>query len=405
MATITKPLAALKQSKDRAEVKPKETATEGETSAIPITTATPAPPTATVETPGVPATTSPRPPTTLTKPPVIPSSVIRLVVNCMTIGECTSRTFSQTLGIMQNLSCIPDAKEIILQELRSRSQELGSTIQQELGELATALREGDDVDAATLAKFSPQSSSQAQLLRLLKTIDYLHISKVDSEPGETLSDEEKAVGLIFETFDLDPMWRQLGECLSIVESRGTTDQIATILLPLVEALMVVCKYRSRVGHGRESSLPPVTPLTELPPSGDLFVSFTTAHRKVLNAIVRNNPALLSGSFSLLVRNPRVLEFDNKRNWFFQKLKRKKDQLIPSGVLNLNIRRQYVFEDSFHALQRKTGDEIKYGKLSVKFYNEDGIDAGGVTREWYSVLAQQIFDPNFGECEGTSTRQY
>jgi E3 ubiquitin-protein ligase HUWE1 len=102
----------------------------------------------------------------------------------------------------------------------------------------------------------------------------------------------------------------------------------------------------------------------------------------------------------LVRNPRVLEFDNKRNWFFQKLKRKKDQAVAVGSLPLNIRRQYVFEDSFHALQRRTGDEIKYGKLNVKFYNEDGVDAGGVTREWYSVLAQQIFDPNFGEFHQT-----
>jgi E3 ubiquitin-protein ligase HUWE1 len=155
---------------------------------------------------------------------------------------------------------------------------------------------------------------------------------------------------------------------------------------------VMCKYRSRAS--REGSLPPVTPLAEFPPSADLFVSFTTAHRKVLNTIVRKNAALLSGSFSLLVRNSRVLEFDNKRAWFQLKLKRKRDQAVP--VLHLNIRRQYVFEDSFHALQRKSGNEIKYGKLSVKFYNEDGIDAGGVTREWYSVLAQQIFDPNFGK---------
>ena len=65
------------------------------------------------------------------------------------------------------------------------------------------------------------------------------------------------------------------------------------------------------------------------------------------------------------------------------------------MLRLNVRRQYVFEDSFHALRHKSGDEVKFGKLNVKFYNEEAIDAGGVSREWYSVLAQQIFDPNFG----------
>lgn len=157
--------------------------------------------------------------------------------------------------------------------------------------------------------------------------------------------------------------------------------------------MVICKYRRpEARETRSPSLPPST----VDETDSLFVTFTTTHRKVLNAIVRTNPGLLSGSFSLLVRNPRVLEFDNKRNWFLQKLKRKRDQPAHSPVLHLNIRRQYVFEDSFRALERRTGNEVKYGKLSVKFYNEDGIDAGGVTREWYSVLAQQIFDPNFGK---------
>jgi E3 ubiquitin-protein ligase HUWE1 len=44
--------------------------------------------------------------------------------------------------------------------------------------------------------------------------------------------------------------------------------------------------------------------------------------------------------------------------------------------------------------RRTGDEIKYGKLSIRFYEEEGVDAGGVAREWIQVLARQMFDPNY-----------
>jgi E3 ubiquitin-protein ligase HUWE1 len=209
-----------------------------------------------------------------------------------------------------------------------------------------------------------------------------------------MTESEQAIGKVFDSFDFEPMWKQLSDCLTLVEERDRTDQISTVLLPLVEALMVICKYR-RPEVSRETRSPSLPPASAVE-SENLFVTFTTTHRKVLNAIVRTNPGLLSGSFSLLVRNPRVLEFDNKRNWFLQKLKRKRDQPVNSPVLHLNIRRQYVFEDSFRALERRAGEEVKYGKLSVKFYNEDGIDAGGVTREWFSVLAQQIFDPNFGE---------
>ena len=32
---------------------------------------------------------------------------------------------------------------------------------------------------------------------------------------------------------------------------------------------------------------------------------------------------------------------------------------------------------------RTPDEMR-GKLSVQFHSEEGIDAGGVTREWYQV---------------------
>lgn len=372
LSVITRPLATLKTPEQAEKDKKDDVTTSDEQVPAPATEAAPTParPTAT---PG-PLTATPAPaaeastmarPHALTKPPVIPPAVLRLVVNCLT-GECSSQTFSNALGLMRNLSSAPDAKEVILTELRAQCHNLGKVIQTELDELAPAL-ESTDAEAA-MTKFTPASSSQAQLLRLLKTIDYLHSAK--DEKKETKETED-----IFAAFDFGSMWKQLSKCLSVVEAKGSTDQIAIALLPLVEALMVVCKYHAE--------------------TGELFTSFTTAHRKVLNAIVRNKPTLLSGSFSLLVRNPRVLEFDNKRNWFFQQLKKKKDQ-PHVGSMHLNVRRQYVFEDSFHAIQRKSGQEFKYSKLNVKFTNEDGIDATGLTREWYSVLAKQIFDPNFGE---------
>jgi E3 ubiquitin-protein ligase HUWE1 len=111
-------------------------------------------------------------------------------------------------------------------------------------------------------------------------------------------------------------------------------------------------------------------------------------------MVRNNPALMSGSFSLLVLNPRVLDFDNKRNWFTQQLRKKPTGRDVGGAIHLNVRRQDVFNDSYRVLAGKSGEALKYGKLNVKFHGEEGVDAGGVTREWYAVLAQSIFNPGY-----------
>ena len=41
---------------------------------------------------------------------------------------------------------------------------------------------------------------------------------------------------------------------------------------------------------------------------------------------------------------------------------------------------------------RTPTEMR-AKLSVTFVGEEGIDAGGVSREWYSVVARGAFDPN------------
>lgn len=337
----------------------------------------------------------------LAQPPVIPQPILRLVVNILTTGECSGRTFSHTLGLIQHLSFIPGARDVIAQELCVRAQEFGQQLYNSLDELATALRESrtDDVAIAVASKFSPASSDQAKLLRVLKTIDYMHSPKNISSSTEVSSQDIERVQTIYEGFRFTSLWRRLGDCLAIIEEKPELEHIATVLLPLIESLMVVCKYvgpktASGVSRTLRASVSPKSPSTGRESMEELFVTFTDAHRKVLNLMVRNNPSLMSGSFALLVNNARVLDFDNKRNYFNQQLHRRPHTREHYGTLQLNVRRQRVFEDSFQYLQRKTGEQIKYGKLSVRFYDEEGVDAGGVTREWFQILARQMFDPNY-----------
>lgn len=337
----------------------------------------------------------------LANPPQIPHAVLRLIVNILTIGECSGRTFQQSLALIQHLSYIPDARDVIAQELRAKAQEFGQSLFTDLDELATALQssQGDALAGSVASKFSPASSDQAKLLRVLKTIDYMYSSKTTTPADLRNGDDAEKVQGIYESFRFTPLWRRLGDCLAVIEQKPDTEHIATVLLPLIEALMVVCKYvgpkssQSAATRAIRASASPRSPTTPKETMEDLFVSFTDAHRKVLNLMVRNNPSLMSGSFSLLVNNPRVLDFDNKRNYFTQQLHRRPHVREHHGTLQLNVRRARVFEDSFQHLQRKTGDQIKYGKLSIRFYDEEGVDAGGVTREWFQILARQMFDPN------------
>lgn len=55
----------------------------------------------------------------------------------------------------------------------------------------------------------------------------------------------------------------------------------------------------------------------------------------------------------------------------------------------------VFIDSFTQLQSRSNEEIKYSKLDIHFHGKEGVDAGGVTREWFQVLVRQMFNPEYG----------
>ena len=399
LATVSKPLAALKSTPSETPAAPTEGSTTATDAPAAESTST-ATPTATTENKEPPTEAPKEPEDTIeailrNHPPQIPHHNFRLIVNILTAGEVSGKTFTNSLLQIQHVSALPGARDVIAAELKSKAQEYGTILYNDLDDLAKALEEAEaskDVRGPAIAKFSSASSDQAKLLRILKMIDLMYAPKEGQEG--TAADEEK-VTAIYEDFRFQGLWRRLGDCLAVVEQKPDLEHIATVLLPLIEALMVVCKHVKPSGRSQQQRvlMSPLSPSTPRVSMSDLFVEFTDAHRKVLNLMVRNNPSLMGGSFSLLVQNPRVLDFDNKRNWFNQQL-RKRSREVPHGTLQLNLRRPHVFEDSFQNLQRKTGDQIKYGKLSVRFYNEEGVDAGGVTREWFQILARQMFNPDY-----------
>ncbi|KAG0297593.1 hypothetical protein BGZ96_005696 [Linnemannia gamsii] len=362
-------------------------------------------------------------------PPVIPDHCIQLVIRVLTAGDCSSRTFQYTLSVIQNLSVLEGARDVITVELVRAARELGVGILTDLGALSETLTNamtGVDVQGVVLEQFTLASSKQAKLLRVLKTIDYMYSRKqgltpapastqVNIELAPTLDpeeadavmprsmrdvgsgatnlnkDEEKATQ-IYDSLTFQPLWTKVGEALELIHERSDMVHVATVLLPLIESFMVVCKYvglRPSTLEMEEEVCKSATNSTE-----ELFLQFTEKHSKILNIMVRNNPALMSGSFSLLVHNPKMLEFDNKRNYFTQQVHKRAANQGHYGTLQMNVRREMVFIDSFTQLQSRSGEDIKYSKLNVHFHGEEGVDAGGVTREWFQVLARQMFNPDY-----------
>lgn len=342
-------------------------------------------------------------------PPVIPEHNLKLVINIFVARECSSRTFRETLSTIKNLSAIPGAKAVFGRELIAKAQHLGEVILLDLEALLPQIQKatsGTEIQGVALAKFSPGGSEQGKLLRVLTALDHLFDPKRDKkekadEEGESsqISEKQDLLSSLYENSTFGPMWERLSACLTVIRQRDHMLNVATILLPLIESLMVVCKNttlketpiaRSQMGKEMALTSPPPESRME-----SLFFTFTEDHRKILNDLVRNSPKLMSGTFSLLVKNPKVLEFDNKRNYFSRSIHTKSSTTRQSfPPLQLSVRREQVFHDSFKALYFQTADQMKFGKLSIRFHGEEGVDAGGVTREWFQVLSRQMFDPGY-----------
>jgi len=327
------------------------------------------------------------------QPPEVPEENIRLVVNILAARECPSKTFSDTLDIIKNLSAIPGAKEVFGRELIRQAQELADILVIDLNELAQQIHTAStdtSLQGIALANFSSAGSKQRKILRVLVALDHLfdpkRIPGSSNASSSSVTDEQKLKQDILASFYESPtfqsLWESLSKSLAAIRTRGNMVNVATILLPLIESLMVVCRNSAP----RSSS-----------PSGshtrmdELFFNFTEEHRKILNELIRNNPKLMKGNLSVLANNSKVLEFDNKQNYFKSKLHdRRSESRISQPSLTLNVRRNDVFLDSFKGLYFKSGDEIKYGKLNIRFSNEEGVDAGGVSREWFTAMARQMF---------------
>uniref|UniRef100_A0A7S0M233 HECT-type E3 ubiquitin transferase n=1 Tax=Cryptomonas curvata TaxID=233186 RepID=A0A7S0M233_9CRYP len=212
----------------------------------------------------------------------------------------------------------------------------------------------------------------------------------------------------------DSLWSLLSSCLASIESHHTAasksmSSASSIppalsrLQPLVEAYFVVhaplsppssssgnsivdqasAAHRGRPGLSLEGSSPPSEP----------WIEFAEKHRNSLNAYLRQDKTLLqsSSTFAGLVAFPKLLDFDNKKCYFRAELKRRNANQRHS-TLRISVRREYVLEDSFHQMVLRRPDELK-GRLHVTFQGEEGVDAGGLSREWFLTLSKQMLNPD------------
>ncbi|CAA6653418.1 unnamed protein product [Spirodela intermedia] len=307
--------------------------------------------------------------------------------------------------------------------------ELANSVQSLTVSASTELEQYEEAEKGILSSFSVDGNA---ILRVLQALSSLVATLNEKGKEPQLLPQKDRNDVLSQVWNinvvLEPLWRQLSNCISKIEnsSESSLDLVSMPaantftnvsvmpplpagtqnILPYIESFFVTCE-KLHPGQtsaandlGTSSDLEDASTSTSGQKSyntymkaeekNNAFIKFSEKHRKLLNAFIRQNPGLLERSFSLMLKVPRFIDFDNKRAHFRSKIKHHHDH--HHGPLRISVRRAYILEDSYNQLRMRSPQDLK-GRLTVHFQGEEGIDAGGLTREWYQLLSRVIFDKN------------
>lgn len=96
----------------------------------------------------------------------------------------------------------------------------------------------------------------------------------------------------------------------------------------------------------------------------------------------------------------AMTYRSKLLWFLDRLA--EFQVAPSeGYIKIEVRRNRLLEDSHSVLTQFQPEDLhKY--MRIEFHGEPGVDAGGLEREWFAMVAEAILMPEVGlfTCSGS-----
>ena len=74
--------------------------------------------------------------------------------------------------------------------------------------------------------------------------------------------------------------------------------------------------------------------------------------------------------------------------------RNREDLYRNIKFSITVRRDHILDDTIQQVSNAPPDKLAR-KLMVTFAGEDGVDAGGVTREYFNLLIEKLFSPEYG----------
>lgn len=89
-----------------------------------------------------------------------------------------------------------------------------------------------------------------------------------------------------------------------------------------------------------------------------------------------------------------LQFRSKKRWFLKQITKRSVHFMDS-IFHIIIRRDFILQDSIAQLHNHMTPTQLREHLRIEFLNEPALDAGGLLREWFSLLCNELFRADLG----------
>lgn len=134
---------------------------------------------------------------------------------------------------------------------------------------------------------------------------------------------------------------------------------------------------------------------------DGVLSLVPAVEAFCDSRVKGNDGQVMVTYSEIA-DAQVKTFEEKADWFQDKCKLLRVGW-EEGHMRINVRRTHLLEDSVDAVMSLNRKDLRK-VWRFEFIGEMGIDAGGLAREWFQLVTQEIFDPDMGLWQSSEANQ-
>ncbi|KAL7346731.1 ubiquitin protein ligase [Encephalitozoon intestinalis] len=197
-----------------------------------------------------------------------------------------------------------------------------------------------------------------------------------------LCSEERDIALL--SLMLNPLWNVFFENQKNKESIEDLINVSDIY----EAFFVVGKvFENRFGE------------TENTGCAEMCNKFQTFYKKIIelrakqiNLLADERPEKLFRNFNSLISHS-ILTFSNKKKYLSRMLSVEGVDKS-SSFYRVYVDRNDVLRSSYFQVMAKSPEEFRTRRLEIKLTGEEGLDYGGLTREWLVLLSKDFLDPNF-----------